>query len=240
VLTLNELMTLPPLLDGSRAIRRIIRPPLAEFLDANVGTGSVTLETGAGLSTLVILRKQPRQHTAVMPDPDEAAAVLEIAEQHGMNTRGLRVVVARSQDYVPTADLPALDLVLLGGDHAFPVPFVEWYYTAERLVVGGLMIVDDIRSATRATLADFMRADRRWREVVRDNAGQFAVYQKRAHSPAPQEWTDPVPADGADPPERPATRAFVPASTGTRSCGPGGRTGSRTSPDDRTGGTSWK
>ena len=189
MLTLPELMNLPSLPDGSRTIRKTIRPSLAGFLDASVGTGSVTLETGIGMSTLVILRKQPRQHTAVMPDPDQCAAVLELAEQHGMDTRGLRVVVARSQDYVPTADLPALDLILLGADRSFPVPIVEWYYAAEKLVIGGLMIVDDVQTAAGTMLADAMRADPRWQEVARDSTGHFAAYRKQAHSIDDRGWT---------------------------------------------------
>ena len=45
-------------------------------------------------------------------------------------------VVSRSQDYLPTAELLALDLVLIDGDWSFPVPFIDWYYTPDKLKVG--------------------------------------------------------------------------------------------------------
>ena len=77
VLTFEELMAQPPLIHNDRTITWGIRPALAEFLDARIGPGAVTLETGAGLSTLVILRKRPRQHTAIQPVADEFAAILE-------------------------------------------------------------------------------------------------------------------------------------------------------------------
>jgi hypothetical protein len=77
--TLRDLLEQPPPVHSDRPIAWTIRPALAHFLDDAVGPGSVTLETGAGLSTLVILRKQPRQHTAVQPVPDAFAAILAFA-----------------------------------------------------------------------------------------------------------------------------------------------------------------
>src|SRR5262245_19490633 len=141
----------------------------------------VALETGAGLSTLVILRKTPRLHVAVQPYPDEFAAITEFASAHAIDTRSFQGVVARSQDYLPGAELPRLDLVLIDGDHSFPAPFVDWYYAGERLNVGGQMIVDDIQIATGAFLAAFLAVDPRWEEVV-VRPQRFPVYRKRAES----------------------------------------------------------
>ena len=118
------------------------------------GRAGSPLETGAGLSTLVILRKRPRQHTAVQPAPDAFAAILEFAERHRMDIHGFRPIVARSQDWLPRVDLPDLDLVLVDGAHAFPVPFLDWYYGAEKLKVGGLMVVDDTHLPTGTMLAE--------------------------------------------------------------------------------------
>jgi predicted O-methyltransferase YrrM len=184
VLTLHELITLPAPLPRSRTIART----LAELLDGSVGPGSVVLETGVGLSTLVILHRQPRQHLAVQPDPEAFAAILDLAAQQGIDTRKFLAVVARPQDYLPSADLPDLDLVLLEGDHAFPRPFVEWYYAAEKLRIGGLMIVDNPKLRTGTILADFMRADPKWEEVIRDKANHVAIYRKRVHPVHDDDW----------------------------------------------------
>ena len=67
MVTLRDLIEQPPLVHNDRTITWGIRPALAHFLDDAVGPDWVTLETGAGVSTLVILRKRPRQHTAVQP-----------------------------------------------------------------------------------------------------------------------------------------------------------------------------
>jgi SAM-dependent methyltransferase len=189
VLTLRDLLEQPPLMHQDRTTTWAIRPALAEFLDERVTPGSVTLETGAGLSTLVILRKRPRQHIAVQPVVDEFAVVLEFAEQHGMDIRGFRPIVARSQEWLPGAELPELDLALVDGAHAFPVPFIDWYYAAEKLKVGGLMIVDDTHLVTGTILADFMEADPAWEHVRRDDSAFFATYRKRRHPVHDDDWT---------------------------------------------------
>ena len=158
-----------------------INVELARFLDENVRPGMVTLETGAGLSTLVIGRKGVSSHIAITPSADEVQAIRRFFQQVGIDAAFLTTVASRSQDYLPTTDLPALDLVLIDGDWSFPVPFIDWYYTAESLKVGGVMVIDDTHMITRTILADFMRADAKWEEVGRYRRGQFAVYRKARH-----------------------------------------------------------
>ena len=188
MLTLQNLIEQPPLIHNDRTITWGIRPALAHFLDEAVGPGSVTLETGAGLSTLVILRRQGRQHTAVQPMADEFAVILEFAHRHRLDIRGFRPILARSQDWLPLMDLSDLDLVLVDGAHAFPVPFLDWYYGAQKLKVGGVMVVDDTHLLTGTLLADFMDADPRWEQVMRDRVSHFAIYRKRCDPVHDDDW----------------------------------------------------
>jgi hypothetical protein len=187
VLTFEDLIRHPPLIHNDRTKTWGIHTELAEFLDRHVGEDTAALETGAGLSTLVILRKRPRLHVAVQPVADEFAAIVEFAEAQGIDTRGFRGVVARSQDYLPTTELLPLDLVLIDGDHSFPAPFLDWYYTAKRLKVGGLLVVDDVQIATGTILAAFLSVDPRWEQVV-VQPERFAVYRKRAAAVHPGDW----------------------------------------------------
>jgi SAM-dependent methyltransferase/glycosyltransferase involved in cell wall biosynthesis len=223
--TLRDLLEQPPPVHSDRPIAWTIRPALAHFLDDAVGPGSVTLETGAGLSTLVILRKQPRQHTAVQPVPDAFAAILAFAERHRMDIHGFRPIVARSQDWLPRVDLPDLDLVLVNGGHAFPVPFLDWYYGAEKLKVGGLMVVDDTHLPTGSRLADFMGADLRWEPVVRDGTSHFAIYRKLVHRVHDDDGSSPSHVHDACPPmeESPVIRAGAAPAGGPAPAGERGR-----------------
>jgi SAM-dependent methyltransferase len=202
MLTFRDLIEQPPLIQSARTITWGIRPALAQFLDNAVGPGSVTLETGAGLRTLVILRRHPRQHTAVQPMADEFAVILEYAERHRIDIRGFRPILARSPDWLPFADLPELDLVLIDGAHAFPVPFLDWYYGAQKLKVGGLMVVEDTHLLTGTMLADFMGADPTWEQVVRDAVSHFAIYRKRGHPGHGDDWMRQRSVGDAQPAER--------------------------------------
>jgi len=156
-----------------------ISPAMARFLDASLAPGAVTLETGTGLSTIVILRRGVARHISVTPYAAEFEAVRTYCASVGIPTGAWQPVTASSLDWLPSATLPPLDLVLIDGAHAFPAPFVDWCYTAEPLKVGGLMVVDDLQLVTARILADFLRADERWEEVQRDH--RFGVYRKRVH-----------------------------------------------------------
>jgi len=182
LISLTQLMKDKPLIHAGRSVTMGIHQDLATFLDESLNPGHVTLETGSGLSTLVILRKQVAQHIAVSPAPDEFEAIRHFCHEHGVDTGPLRTEVARSHDYWPTADLPPLDLVLIDGDHAFPMPFIDWFYTADKLKIGGWMVVDDANIASGTILVDFMRADPKWQEVTRHWSGRFAIYKKLAAS----------------------------------------------------------
>ena len=175
-----DLVSQKLLIHNARSITWHIHSVLARFLDDYVEPAHVTLETGSGLSTLVILRKGVARHIAVAPAADEFVVIREYSEQNGISTAALEAVTANSQEYLPIADLPPLDLVLIDGDHAFPSPFIDWYYTADRLAIGGLMIVDDIQLVTGRLLADFMDADPKWDRVLYEPS-RFAVYRKIGH-----------------------------------------------------------
>lgn len=179
MIALEDIIDRPPILHVGGTTWGI-SPRLARFLDAQVAPRATTLETGAGLSTIVILRRGVARHIAITPYGDtEFKAIKAYCAEVGIDTEALQEISGSSLDYLPSAALPALDLVLIDGAHAFPVPFVDWCYTVEALAIGGLMIVDDLQLATGRILADFMRADQKWDEVLRDQ--RFGVYRKLAH-----------------------------------------------------------
>jgi hypothetical protein len=177
MISLEEIVAKPPILHGDLTWGISLR--LAHFLDEGLPLAATTLEVGAGLSTIIILRRGVARHISVTPYAAEFEAIRTYCARVGIDTRPLEPVCKSSLGYLPTATLPALDLVLIDGAHAFPAPFVDWYYTVESLKIGGLMVVDDLELVTGHILADFMRADRKWDEVLRDD--RFAVYRKIAH-----------------------------------------------------------
>jgi len=181
MISLDDLLDHTPLLHDGRTITWTIHPDLARLLDQHLKPGQVTLETGSGLSTLIFLLKSPTRHIAIQPCQDEFVAIKEFCGGNGIATGAFEGVIACSQEYLPGAQLPSLDLVLIDGDHSFPVPFIDWYFTCEHLKVGGIMIVDDVHILTGMILADFMRNDMKWEELFRHKTGRFALYRKLSH-----------------------------------------------------------
>jgi hypothetical protein len=157
-----------------------ISPSLARDLLGRLAPGMRTLETGAGLSTLVFAIGGAR-HTAVSPDPAEHAALRDYGARAGIDLSGVRFVAEPSDRYLPGADPEELDLVLLDGKHAFPWPMVDWFYTADRLKVGGLMILDDTQLRPVNVLEDFLASDaERWRLEAKPGR-RTTVFRKLAH-----------------------------------------------------------
>jgi predicted O-methyltransferase YrrM len=113
------------------------------FIAKNLSPGSVTLETGAGLSTALFAANGGR-HICICPDKGEAERISTFCRSNGIRMDGVEFITAWSEDILPTVITEPLDLVLIDGGHGFPMPFIDWYYPAKKMKVGGLLVIDDI------------------------------------------------------------------------------------------------
>lgn len=150
------------------------RPELLTCLAEVVPPGGATLETGAGSSTVVFLAAGAR-HTAITPQADELERITAWCRERGVPTDGLVHHAGPSVDVLPALDPDPLDVVLVDGDHAFPVPAIDWYYAARRLVAGGVVVIDDLQLWSCGMLADFLADEDGW-DLVREGP-QFAAFR---------------------------------------------------------------
>jgi predicted O-methyltransferase YrrM len=140
-----------------------LNEPALELLVELVSKGQRTLETGVGFST-VVFGALGAEHTVVSPASFEHDRVGEWCEQRGVDLGAVTFVASPSQEALPRLDPTPLDIVLIDGDHAFPTPFIDFWYAGGRLVPGGLLVVDDTHLRACSVLADFLRAEHgRWR-----------------------------------------------------------------------------
>lgn len=157
------------------------------LLDASVRPGMHTLETGAGMST-VIFAARGAAHTCVTPAGGEVERIHAWCAGHGIDLGRTTFHVERSETVLPRLDATPLDVVLIDGGHGFPTPFIDWFYTADRLRIGGTLIVDDVHLWTGRVLRDFLADEPAW--ALRDEfAERAAVFAKVAATPALPEWT---------------------------------------------------
>ncbi len=136
---------------------------VAKLLDQTVVPGSRTLETGAGISTVIFALKGA-EHLCVVPDARLVDRIVAFCRDRGISTDKLSFEVGRSEDVLPRLHPVDLDVVLIDGGHAFPIPFLDWYYAARTgLRSGGTLVIDDIQLWTGHLLSDFLRCEPGWR-----------------------------------------------------------------------------
>lgn len=197
-MTLDELLKAAPRfhMDRGRPWSWQLSDDALRFIDAHVKKESRTLETGEGVST-VLLASKGCLHTCVSPDMNaiERIAVFCRANQIALD----RVFFSEcsSQDFLPLC-LPGnnmlgeacrhdLDLVLIDGGHEFPTPFIDWYYSAFLLRVGGMLVLDDTQLRTCALLKEFLLSEPEWR-LVKQDSGRWVAFEKLAEGHS-KPWT---------------------------------------------------
>jgi predicted O-methyltransferase YrrM len=189
-----------PSIHGGGTITWGLGEDALRFLDATVGSGARTLETGSGLSTLVFAFKGA-VHTCITPDGDEIERLRRYCAERGVSTERLAFVAEKSQEALPRLDVRDLDLVLVDGGHGFPVPFLDWFFAARKLKVGGIVIVDDTQLWTGEVLRDFLLAEPEWRLEARFARG--AAFRKVGEK-VEKEWNEqPYVFDRSESPGRP-------------------------------------
>jgi hypothetical protein len=150
------------------------------FIADNISHISKTLETGAGCSTLVFAFCGA-DHTAVTPSLSEINLITKYAVENKIPMEKVKFKQESSDHFLPRFNQSDFDLILLDGKHAFPWPIIDWFYTADKLKQGGLMIIDDAEMRSVSVLVDFMKADKGW-VMVADFSGKTIVFKKRRSS----------------------------------------------------------
>ena len=156
------------------------------FIAGNIQPGSKTLETGAGCSTLVFAFCGS-DHIAVTPSLSEINLITKYGVSHEILMDKVKFVQESSDHFLPRCKEDEFDLILLDGKHAFPWPIVDWFYTAEKLKQGGLMIIDDAAMKSVSVLVDFMKVDNGWLQVA-NFSGKTIVFRKRRVSVHDVAW----------------------------------------------------
>ncbi|MDQ6748783.1 MAG: class I SAM-dependent methyltransferase [Candidatus Dormibacteraeota bacterium] len=192
-LTPSEILGDDPLLhrDGGTPTSWRVAADLLELLNEVTSPGDTTLETGAGVSTILFAALGARHH-CVCPDSDVVARITEYCRGKGVATDSITFVVDTSERALPAMALPPLDLVLIDGRHGFPAPQIDWFYTAAALKVGGLVIVDDIQLWACRLLRDFLAAEPEW-ELSSESPERWSAFRKVTEGDVQgKEWTQQV------------------------------------------------
>lgn len=163
-------MDVEDLLASAPALHRIDQQTLGthalsddvlRYIDGTVDASCRTLETGAGMSTILFAIKQTH-HICISPDQGEFDRIREFCGAADIGLDRTEFIVAKSQNVLPTLSADELDIVLIDGDHAFPMPFIDFYYATRLLRLGGRLILDDTMIHPCRVLDRFLREDPAW------------------------------------------------------------------------------
>lgn len=146
------------------------------FLAEQAREGLHTLETGIGVSTLLFAMNRC-EHTCIAPLAEEVERTQNFAREKALPLDTVTFQIDTSERALPSLEGEPLDLVLIDGAHGFPVPFIDWYYTADRLKVGGLLILDDTQLWPVHVLKEFLLREPEW-HLEKDFLPRSAVFRK--------------------------------------------------------------
>jgi hypothetical protein len=188
-LIVDRLLANPPPIHGFAEDPRLysLQHHALRFIERTARPGDRTLETGSGYSTIVFAASGAA-HTCVVPNEDQVRRITEYCESNGVSLDAVSFELDRSENVLPHLERSPLHLVLLDGSHSFPQVFIDWFFTADRLVVGGHLLVDDIHIWTGRVLCDFLKKEPGWR-LTTTLRGRTAVFMKEAGGDVGRQWT---------------------------------------------------
>ena len=153
---------------------------------AKRGPFQFTAETGCGGSTIV-LSHISIHHTVFALEGTERT-ITGLRNFTDFQSSKVLFVEGETKQTIPGHFFPnQLDLVLLDGPHAYPLPQLEFTYLCPHVRVGGWIVLDDIQIPSVYDLFQFMRSESSFaREEV---AVRTAFFRKTAESNAePDGW----------------------------------------------------
>src|SRR6185295_10038626 len=115
-------------------------------------------ETGCGGSTIVLSQTSDR-HTAFAIE-GENQTITELRKHVDLRIEHVTFVEGETKDTLPGHVFPdELDLLLLDGPHAYPLPQLEFAYLFPHLRVGGWLVLDDIQIPSVYELFRFLEKE---------------------------------------------------------------------------------
>ena len=183
--SIRFIVTLQELLADSPPLHRVapnigtsfqLSEQALRFIDQNVDRSSRTLETGAGISTVLFAMKEAN-HTCVVPDPELVGRITDYCQRKLIPFEKINFQIGKSEKILPALQADELDLLLIDGQHAFPTPFIDWYYTADKLRVGGIVMIDDTQLWTGQVLKNFLLEETEWR-LIEEFSARTAIFKK--------------------------------------------------------------
>lgn len=186
---LQTLLASPPKLHKDRMGNLVSYQACEEvldFIDRHVTKDSRTLETGAGISTILFAIRGSK-HICIAPGQGQFDRIQQYCRDRQFSTDRINFQCHFSEQVLPQLNTQTLDLVLIDGCHGFPVPFIDWFYATLHLKKDGILIVDDTQLWTGLVLKEYLLSEPEW-ELVQDINPRAVIFRKLQATIPTKEW----------------------------------------------------
>jgi precorrin-6B methylase 2 len=160
--------------------------PMALSAILKRGPFRCTAETGCGGSTIILSHASDR-HTAFAIE-GENRTITTLRQHADLRRDNVVFIEGQTKDTLPAYQMEGeLDLVLLDGPHAYPLPQIELAYLFPRIRLGGWLVVDDIQIPSVHEMFDFLRKESS--VVLEEVVGRTAFFRRAGSAQdAPDGW----------------------------------------------------
>lgn len=144
-------------------------------------------ETGCGGSTIVL--SQVSQHHVAFAIEGQNRTITGLLQQSDLQTENVVFVEGETKDTLPGYRFEGqLDMALLDGPHAYPLPQIEFAYLFPRIRQGGWLVIDDIQIPSVYELFRFLKRED---SVALEEIVVRTAYFRRVKvfEPQPDGWT---------------------------------------------------
>jgi precorrin-6B methylase 2 len=143
-------------------------------------------ETGCGGSTLVLSQASERHIAFAIEGKDRT--ITGLRQHDDLRAGNVVFVEGETRDTLPQYPLAGeLDLALLDGPHAYPLPQVEFVYLFPRVRVGGWLVIDDLQIPSVYELFRFLKKESS--VALEEVTVRTAFFRRiRADEPRPDGW----------------------------------------------------
>lgn len=150
------------------------------------GPFASSAETGCGGSTIVLSHASERH--AAFAIEGEHGTITALRGHRDLRHGSVTFIQGQTKDTLPGHRFEcALDLVLLDGPHAYPMPQIEFAYLFPCLRAGGWMVLDDIQIPSVYELFAFLRQESS--VVLEEVVVRTAFFRRvRVEPPSPDGW----------------------------------------------------
>jgi len=165
-----------------------VAPAVLQFLFQQLKPKMRTLETGAGHTTIAFAAAKT-EHVCITPDRRQADRIRRYCADNGFECTATFIHESSDIALASGKGIPeALEFVLIDGAHRFPFPILDWHFTAPRLQVGGIVVVDDYPMPSVRILHDFLMGEDEWELIKKFHVTSF--FRRTRATTNDWDWAD--------------------------------------------------